>query len=501
MLIDVRRSKKKAFRRSPPDTNVISIVGDVTERRAIEAERHAAVTQRRDAEAGATHARAAAELEEFDIDGALAACNELPPEEARVARVGILALRAQKRCQHGDVAGGLAEWEALIANHPDVVQPYVMRSDWLGKTDPKAAMPDLERALALDPDNFLYYLKRGAYHIALGDLDRALADYNRAVAIDPQHPDAHFQMGKVLVGIGDHEGGLAAYDKALRLAPQYMDIHVCRGEALLYTRQHERALREFDHVLSVNPRDPEAHYGRGKALAMLGERRLGFAALSRAIELAPEHAHAHLFRAVMWHGEEGAAARAAMKADITRAAELDPRNAAVLLEQSKYLLELGEAAEALAVAEKAIAIEPEQVPMLYYQRAACKRRLAEVRRGAGQQEREMEKHARCTASIDDLERAIALGAATEQVYMELIQTHMDRLDKPAVVGALLDRAVAALPDSFEIATRRYAFRKNMGDEPGAAADAARLLKLGLHPDDLTDVMRQFDRRRRPRKRR
>ncbi len=481
----MRRPKKKPTRKPPTNENVVSIVGDVQRRLAAEAERRASATQRRETEAEAGLARTMADIEEMDLEAAIAACDELPPEEARTIRAAMRCLHALQRCLRGDVAGGLAEWEELFADVPDVARNYLTRADWLGRTDPKAAIADVDRALALEPNSAISYQKRGGYHIALGELDRALADYRRAIAIDPERPDAHYQIGRIFAARAENAEALAAFDRAVQLAPKYVDFRVARGEVLLRLGHHERALWDFDRALTNAPRDAEAHVGRGRALGMLGNRRGAIAALSRGIDLAPGHAMAHMFRAIFRDGEEGEAGRLTVKADLARAVELDPANVAIRLKRSDYLLEFGDLAEALADVEKGLALAPVPVPRLHYNRAACKRRLAEARREAepSWQEPEEERRERCTAAIDDLERAIALGLSTEDVYVELVRAHVERGDGEGVVPAVLDRALAAVPDGGVLLAMRYAWRVLRGDEPGAAADRARLVALGLDPDN------------------
>src|SRR5262249_30663709 len=81
-----------------------------------------------------------------------------------------------------------------------------------------------------------------------------------------------------------------------------------------------------------------------------------------------------------------------------------PGTAVILGKRSDYLLELGELAEAIADADKAIAIEPVQLPTLYYNRAAGKRRLAAARREAepDREEPVEERRAWLTEVIADL---------------------------------------------------------------------------------------------------
>jgi tetratricopeptide (TPR) repeat protein len=466
------RKKKKQQNlpgRSAPGSNVVSIVGEVQRRIATEAQIRASATHRREAEAAADMAATQAELEDLDLDRAIALCDDMPPEEARISRTNFRSLRAMRRCLRGDVAGGLADWEAIIAEQPNIPGTYMMRANWLKTTDPRAALADVERAVALEPASPVWYARRGDFHVMVNELDRAIADYRRSAAMDPKQADVQYQLGKCLAARGDLPEALAAYDRAVQLAPLYVDFRIGRGEVLLSLGHHERALVEFNRSLAMAPKDADAHVGRAKAVAAQGYVEDAIKAVSRAIEIAPGHGWARMLRALYRNGQAGEAARAQVKADLAKAVESEPANVAFLLKRGELLMGFGDIEDGLADTERAItgldamlASQPATdttahvFPQLYYNRAFCKARLAEARRARdpAHEETEAARRERCTSAIADLERAIEMGMCTEDLYVELVRLHAQRGDAAADQRAALDRALRAVPESDTLLAMR-----------------------------------------------
>src|SRR6202012_5249269 len=61
------------------------------------------------------------------------------------------------------------------------------------KNDP--ALTDLDRAIALDPNNGRVFIERSNIYRSMGRLDRAIADGNEAVRLDPNNPKAFDARG------------------------------------------------------------------------------------------------------------------------------------------------------------------------------------------------------------------------------------------------------------------------------------------------------------------
>jgi tetratricopeptide (TPR) repeat protein len=79
------------------------------------------------------------------------------------------------------------------------------------------ALADLNRAVALQPGNYLFVALRGQILAELGRLQQALADANRAVALAPDQPVPYALRGEILERLGRRDRALADYRRALAL--------------------------------------------------------------------------------------------------------------------------------------------------------------------------------------------------------------------------------------------------------------------------------------------
>src|ERR1700733_14194914 len=79
------------------------------------------------------------------------------------------------------------------------------------------AFADLNRAIALDPNNSRAYRERSLAFGTAGRLDRALADANTAVRLDPKDAKAFENRGTVFTNNGQYDRAIEDYNEAVRL--------------------------------------------------------------------------------------------------------------------------------------------------------------------------------------------------------------------------------------------------------------------------------------------
>jgi tetratricopeptide (TPR) repeat protein len=93
-----------------------------------------------------------------------------------------------------------------------------------------AALPELNAAIALNPNEQNSYIGRGTIKLKSWDYDGAAADFARANEISPS-PIACFWLGRALESKGEYVRAENAYAAALQLAPGMTEART-RLEAL-----------------------------------------------------------------------------------------------------------------------------------------------------------------------------------------------------------------------------------------------------------------------------
>jgi tetratricopeptide (TPR) repeat protein len=87
-------------------------------------------------------------------------------------------------------------WQAL-SQHPSE-QPYVNLGNLLMEQGQiNEALPALERAVELAPNNAFCHMTLGIAYRQLHKLDQAQRELERATQLDPDNPTAHYQLGRV----------------------------------------------------------------------------------------------------------------------------------------------------------------------------------------------------------------------------------------------------------------------------------------------------------------
>jgi tetratricopeptide (TPR) repeat protein len=136
------------------------------------------------------------------------------------------------------------------------------------------SLPDLDKALDLDPRNAQAYLLRGKIHLIAGRFKKAAADLGEYAALSPEDMDGLLSLGEAQRRSGKKEPSLSTYRKAALLEPA--DFRPRLGEALTYMDMKrwpaaKNALDEADSL--ARHRDPETLALRGAARDALGDRQ------------------------------------------------------------------------------------------------------------------------------------------------------------------------------------------------------------------------------------
>uniref|UniRef100_A0A673WE37 Small glutamine-rich tetratricopeptide repeat-containing protein alpha n=1 Tax=Salmo trutta TaxID=8032 RepID=A0A673WE37_SALTR len=83
-----------------------------------------------------------------------------------------------------------------------------------------AAVEFYSKAIAINPQNAVYYCNRAAAYSKLGNYAGAVQDCELAIGIDPNYSKAYGRMGLALASLNKHIEAVGYYKKALELDPE-----------------------------------------------------------------------------------------------------------------------------------------------------------------------------------------------------------------------------------------------------------------------------------------
>jgi predicted O-linked N-acetylglucosamine transferase (SPINDLY family) len=226
----------------------------------------------------------------------------------------------------------------------------------LGKND--LALVNLDRALAMRPNDVDALVNRGTALKLLNRREEALASFERAMAVRPDNIRAHFNHAAALHELKRLEEAVAGYDHLLLAQPDNVDIHNNRGAALHGMGRFAEALESYNRALALRPDHAEVLNNRGATQRELRRLDDALGSFERAILAKPDHAHAlnnhgNILKEMKRHDE---ALRSYDRALTARENFADPMN-----NRGVVLNALERYEEALASFDRALALKPESI--------------------------------------------------------------------------------------------------------------------------------------------
>jgi tetratricopeptide (TPR) repeat protein len=147
-----------------------------------------------------------------------------------------------------------------------------------------------ERAIAVNPDNYLAYSSLGSAFRRAGRNGEAIASYERAVNIQPHFADAEDGLGAALTAAGRLDEGTAHLADAVRLEPGSATAHIHLGFALGKSGRSRESADQYRIALQLDPESAEAHAGLGVALAEQNRLQEALAQLLESVRINPDYA-------------------------------------------------------------------------------------------------------------------------------------------------------------------------------------------------------------------
>lgn len=168
-----------------------------------------------------------------------------------------------------------------------------------------ASIADLTDKIEKGTSDARLLLARALDYYLVRDFEGALADLDRSVALDPNNPLAWLARAQVRcrqIEVAVKSGGEAGkptvvdpklgYNAALEdlkrvteLAPDFSYAYYNKGNIYVQLRDYDKALAAYGEALRLDARFPDAYYNRGVAYLLSGKLQDGLADLSRAGEL------------------------------------------------------------------------------------------------------------------------------------------------------------------------------------------------------------------------
>lgn len=155
------------------------------------------------------------------------------------------------------------------------------------------AVKALQKAIALEPGNFLAYGNLGGVYKSMGRMEEALACYKTAIQIYPNYASSHFNIGNLYKELGRREEAAAAYRRAVQIDPNYMLAYIQLAGVYIDEKKTQEALSILQRGISMRPDMPALYLYLGFAYHAAGRFDEAAAAYKRCITLEPRSVDAY----------------------------------------------------------------------------------------------------------------------------------------------------------------------------------------------------------------
>jgi tetratricopeptide (TPR) repeat protein len=259
---------------------------------------------------------------------------------------------------------------------------------------PAEAIPVLQRAAAILPDDPVARFNLGVAFEKAGDEEAAIRELSEAVRLRQDDPKTRAALGEALQARGRMAEALQQFDQAVRLQPESSRFRLSYATALQAAGRPDAAIDQFREAVRAQPDDPVAQNDLAVALEQAGRTAEALPHYTKALALKPDYAEAHsnLAQALAETGQIDAAID-----HFRTALRLQPGNYGTHANLGDLLLRLGRNEEAVAEYETAVRDAPDDVDDML----ALLPRLAQGYAQAG----------RISKAIDTLRRGVDLARA------------------------------------------------------------------------------------------
>ena len=347
-----------------------------------------------------------------------------------------------------------------------------------------------EEAVSRAPDDAESLHVLGIVRAESGRLSDAVALFDATLLRDPAHAPAHNSRGSALASLGQLDAAIASFERATELEPGFIGARFNLGQAYLESGRADAAVACFDAVLAAAPADGDVRLLRARALGRLGHFDRALVDYAEILARVPRHPLALAERiGVLLAADRAADAVAAAE----RAIALGVGAPMLYANLAEALQRLDRHDAALAVAERAIEAHP-QDPFVHFRRATALTSLGRPDAARAAYEATL---ARLSSAVPDgpraAERATLRGLAllclgrhadAEQAYAEGLDRH------PADPALRLSLGMAQLSrGNFAAGWRNYEARiRNDGRFASFVATLGEPMWTGREPLDGRRVL-------------
>jgi len=154
--------------------------------------------------------------------------------------------------------------------------------------DPEPVLKHYAKAIELDPKlSAVAFAARAGFYQRSGDFDSALSDIDRALALRPDEPTALFTRAKIYRAQGKYDDALTTLAQLMRTQPNVYEVPYQIGEVQMLMGRYQDAVKSLSEAIEYNPGGFHVYKRRAMCFARLGDHQRALADLKTCLEINP----------------------------------------------------------------------------------------------------------------------------------------------------------------------------------------------------------------------
>lgn len=176
-----------------------------------------------------------------------------------------------------------------LMKRSDAMSAWSVGIDYEHKGQYDKAIAKFNKAIELDPEDYLYYMSRADCYLAEGEYDNAIADCNKVIEL---HPEASWSVyltrGIAYRSKGEYDNAIVDHSKAIELNAGGAGYYE-RGRDYQDKGEYDNAIADFTRLIRGRYGLAKSYYYRGCAYRSNGEYENAASDFEKVIELGTSY--------------------------------------------------------------------------------------------------------------------------------------------------------------------------------------------------------------------
>ncbi|RYU92291.1 tetratricopeptide repeat protein [Mucilaginibacter terrigena] len=164
----------------------------------------------------------------------------------------------------------------------------------------KEALSDYNIAISLNPNEYLNYYNRATINSLLKNYDNAFEDFEKSINLNPNNALIFYNRALLLQSLNNYQRALEDYNKAISIDKNYYQAYNNRAILLYKLKQSEKAIKDLDKAIDLNPEYKLAYNNRAIIFNKLKKYDKALSDYSEAIRIDKDYASVYFNRAILY---------------------------------------------------------------------------------------------------------------------------------------------------------------------------------------------------------